>query len=178
MDFTESTVSKVTDVWCEKGSSVCTQKDGKNYITGKYNICVLAADSEGNTIYTERSSEYTHAISADILANKPSFYTETVSISSSYRICSERRIEVRTELLVSGELYDEVCEKGLSSVSADKDKLRKDIAREPLVLYYAKAGEDVWDIARSYCTGADTIKSENELDADTLSDDRLLLITC
>ncbi|MEE3449479.1 MAG: DUF3794 domain-containing protein [Acutalibacteraceae bacterium] len=178
VDFTESTVSKVTDVWCEKGSSVCTQKDGKNYITGKYNICVLAADSEGNTIYTERSSEYTHALSADILANKPSFYTETVSISSSYRICSERRIEVRTELLVSGELYDEVCEKGLSSVSADKDKLRKDIAREPLVLYYAKAGEDVWDIARSYCTGADTIKSENELDADTLSDDRLLLITC
>lgn len=177
VDLTENTVSKVIDVWCENGNAVCIQKEGKTYITGKYNVCVLAADNEGNTVYTERSGEYTHALSQDMNIDRPDFYTETKVISSSYRICSERRIEVRTELLVSGEVYDEINIKCLSALSTDGEKPREDTKKEPLVLYYARGGEDIWDIARAYCTAPDNIRNDNELDCDALSSDRLLLIT-
>ena len=41
---------------------------------------------------------------------------------------------------------------------------------------YAEKNENVWDIARSYCTGAQAILAENDLDEEILSERRMLFI--
>ena len=46
-----------------------------------------------------------------------------------------------------------------------------------VVLYFADKGECVWDIARHYCTSADKILAENELEEETLTSDKILMIT-
>ena len=41
---------------------------------------------------------------------------------------------------------------------------------------YAEKNENVWDIARNYCTGAQAILAENDLDEEILSERRMLFI--
>ncbi|MEG0895071.1 MAG: LysM peptidoglycan-binding domain-containing protein, partial [Oscillospiraceae bacterium] len=45
-----------------------------------------------------------------------------------------------------------------------------------LRLYYAKSGERVWDIAKSFNTSMKSIKSENDFEAERLSKNCMMII--
>ena len=45
-----------------------------------------------------------------------------------------------------------------------------------LTIYFAQAGESVWDIACRYNTTADAVLTQNALSGDTLTENRKLLI--
>ena len=45
-----------------------------------------------------------------------------------------------------------------------------------LKLYYGVENEDVWNIAKKYCTSVNAIMEENSLDSDRLTDNGMLLI--
>ncbi len=176
VDFTDSSISKVIDVWCERGAAVCESVSNKAVLRGKYNICVLALDSEGSVVYTERTVEYSRDIRALGENVKTEAYVCCESISSSFRFVNEKRIEVRAELLVTGELYELNCINGITGVSADENspKIRENDAS--LILYYAQKGEDIWSIARDYSTSAELVRAENDLDADILPADMMIML--
>lgn len=176
VDFTDASISKVIDVWCEKGNVICSQSDGKTVLNGKYNVCILAVDSTDNVVYTERTMEYTHSLQNVPEISKISFFASTEFISVGFRFCSEKRIEVRTELLVTGEIYDVYTTNAVSSAKADEDKKRTKDDVASLVLYFASEGENVWNIARDYCTSVTQVRQENDLTEDILTSDRMLMI--
>ena len=66
--------------------------------------------------------------------------------------------------------------KAVCGVSADESRPRQKDEAASLILYYAEKNENVWDIARSYCTGAQAILAENDLDEEILSERRMLFI--
>ena len=176
VDFTDVSISKVIDVWVEKGSVICSQSDGKTLLSGKYNVCILAVDSDGSVIYTERTMEYSHALQNIPEASKISCYVTPECISVGFRFCSEKRIEVRTEMLVTGEIYDACTVTAVSIVKADEEKKRRREDTASLILYFASAGEDVWGIARDYCTSVSQVRQENDLTEDILTADRMIMI--
>ena len=45
-----------------------------------------------------------------------------------------------------------------------------------MTVYFAKANESVWDIAKSFSSDIDMIISENSLNGDTLDADKVLII--
>ena len=175
VDFTDTSISKVVDVWVEKGNVVCSG-DSQASLNGKYNVCILAVDTENSFVYTERTMEYTHAIQIGSDFSKLTCYASAECISVGFRFCSEKRIEVRTELLVTGEIYDDRSVYVVSAVKADENNLRRKDDSVSLILYFASAGEDVWGIARDYCTGVSRVREENELSEDILTSDRMLMI--
>lgn len=176
VDFTDTAISKVIDVWCEKGNVMCSNTDGKATLNGKYNICILAADTSNNVIYTERTTEYKCPVSGlESTENLNSFVTPEC-ISVGFRICSEKRVEVRTELLVTGEAYDNASISAVSSAKADEDRLRKKDDNSSLILYFADEGEDIWNIARDYCTGVNRVRQENDLNNDVIQNKRMIMI--
>ncbi len=176
VDFTDASVSKVIDVWCERGAAVVEAVKGKAVLRGKYNICVLAQDSEGEVIYTERTMEYSRDLkqlggaSAELSGS-----VSAVCVSSGFRFCSEKRVEVRAELLVTGELYELTKVSSVSGVTADENApcAREDAS---LILYYARKGEDIWSIAREYATSADRVRAENDLTEDILARDMMIML--
>ena len=176
IDLTDNTASKVIDVWCETSAAVLSEKDGKHCICGKYNICLLARDSDDSIFCTERTVEYSHVISTPERAGKLTAFLDSSCISAGYRICSDKRIEVRAEIFVTGELYGSHTEKCITSLTSDENSPRANTSGT-VVLYFADKGESVWDIAGHYCTSADKILSENDLENDVLTESRILMIT-
>ncbi len=175
IDLTENTVAKVMDVWCETGVTVFTLKDGKPTLCGKYNICVLAQDAENNVFYTERSTEFAHAINISPECSITA-YLDSKCISAGFRICSDKRIEARTELCITGELYGHCTSRCVTSLNSDETAPRQNNSGT-VVLYFADKDESIWDIARQYCTSTEKITSENDIDEDTLTSARMLMIT-
>lgn len=176
VDFTDASISKVIDVWVEKGNVVCSQNDGKTVLNGKYNVCILAVDSDNNVIYTERTMEYTYPLQNIPEISKISCYAVPECISVGFRFCSEKRIEVRTEMIVTGEIYDTCTTTAVDSVTADEEKKRRRDDVSSLILYFAAEGEDVWNIARDYCTSVAQVRQENDLTEDILTSDRMIMI--
>lgn len=176
VDFTDISLSKVIDVWCEKGNVVCTSNEDKAQLSGKYNICILAVDTENNVIYTERTTEYNQMIPGLDGTDNLSGFVTPECISVGFRICSEKRVEVRTELLITGEAYDTTSLNAVSCAKADEEKMRKKDENSSLILYFADEGEDVWNIARDYCTSVTQVRKENDLTEDLISSKRMLMI--
>ncbi|MDE7390258.1 MAG: DUF3794 domain-containing protein [Lachnospiraceae bacterium] len=176
VDFTDTSLSRVIDVWCEKGNVVCNAADDKAVINGKYNICVLAVDTSGNVIYTERSTEYKHPLQTQLNNMPIKSFVLPECISVGFRFSSEKRVEVRTELLVTGELYEMTSVNGINCAKADDSKPRRRDDSSSLVLYFADEGEDVWDIARDYCTSVSQVRQENDLSEDVLPCKKMLMI--
>lgn len=176
VDFTDVSLSRVIDVWCEKGSVICTAADGKAELKGKYNICILAVDTDNNVIYTERTTEYKQPVPAVEDAENLSSYVFPECISAGFRFCSEKRIEVRTELLITGEAYDNASLTAVSCAKADDGKQRKKDDNSSLILYFADDGEDVWNIARDYCTSVTQVRRENDLSDDIIHGKKMIMI--
>lgn len=176
IDFTDTSLSKVIDVWCEKGSVICAGDGEKVILNGKYNICILAADTSGNVVYTERSAEYKQPLSGISPVGSVSGFVSPECISAGFRFSSEKRVEVRTELLITGEVYEVTSLSGVSGAKADEQKLRQRGDTASLVLYFADEGEEIWSIARDYCTSVSQVRRENDLTEDVLSEKRMLMI--
>lgn len=176
VEFTDNSLSKVIDVWCEKGGCICTRSEGKTVIKGKYNICVLAVDTENNVIYTERTTEYLRPVSDIDEAERMNGFVSAEAISVGFRFSSEKRVEVRTELLITGEIYDMNTFTAVSAAKADEDKKRKKEDSSSLVLYFADEGESIWSIAREHCTCVDEVMKENDLSEDVVTARKMLMI--
>ena len=59
----------------------------------------------------------------------------------------------------------------LSDICPDEKK-----EASTMTVYFAKANESVWDIAKSFSSDIDMIISENSLNGDTLDADKVLII--
>lgn len=176
VDFTDSSVSKVIDVWCENGAAVCENVKGKAVLRGKYNVCILALDTENNVVYTERAMEYSRDLRAVSENVKLDPYICAETVSTTFRFVSEKRVEVREELLVTGELYEVTTVSGITGVSAVEGSQKEKASDASLILYYAHKGDDVWGIAREYSTSAELVRLENDLESDILPQDMMIML--
>ncbi len=176
VDFTDISIAKVLDVWCERGTAVVRQENDKLTLCGKYNVCVLVCGADNNVVYTERAAEYTQNLSSVIAQGKIESCVSAECISTGFRICSDKRVEVRTELLVTGEVYSVTEVNAVSGTKADENSARVRTDDTSLVLYFAEEGEDVWDIAQDYCTSVAGVRTENELEQDVLTCRQMLMI--
>lgn len=176
VDLNDNSISQVIDVWVENGSVLCSQDDVRTALNGKFNICILAKDVDNGIIYTERVVEYNHPIQEIPQMSDMSMDIHSSCISVGFRICNEKRVEVRTELLVVGELYDTTTVSAVSSISADEKKKCQKDKNAALILYFASKGENVWTIAREHRTSVDRLLNENDLQDETLLESRMLMI--
>jgi LysM repeat protein len=48
----------------------------------------------------------------------------------------------------------------------NEEKPREKDKKAALTIYYADEGEELWNIAKKYCTSVEKIQNENEIDTD------------
>lgn len=175
IELSEGAFAKVKDVWCEGSVVVCEKAQGTARLRGKYTLCVLAEDGEGTPFYTERMVEYTRDLRAVSESAELDSDLCAKFISVSYRINGDKKLEVRTELLVTGELYSMTEKSVISGVSADENAPCPR-STASLILYFAHKGEDIWNIAGSHHTSAARVREDNDLSDDIITEDTMLML--
>ena len=170
----DSPIGKIIDVWSEMASATAALADGKISLKGKYSLCVLARNEQDVPFYFERIVDFEHEMATSAegdLKCEP----EVTAGAVSYHIAGSG-IEVKTELHIRAEVMRRISFKSVTSVTADETKpVPRDTAAS-LCLYFADAGESVWNIAREYRTSMASVCAENGIAGDTVENRGMLLI--
>jgi hypothetical protein len=167
-------ITKVIDVWSEMASATASFADGKMKLKGKYNLCVLARNEQNAPFYFERMIDFEHELSCSAegdLKCEPEVTTGAIS----YRI-SGSGIEIKTEIFIRAEIVRRITFKSVTAVTADETKPVARDTSASLCLYFADAGESVWDIAREYRTSMASVCAENGITGDVVENRGMLLI--
>lgn len=169
-------ITKIIDIWNEI-TTINAECDGEQVMfSGKYNVCILALDSENTPFYIERSVDFSHHSPLQNNLTDYSMRTKATVMSISYRINSSNDLEIRTDIRINCTVFENKLCKSVSEAFADEEHPRIKDSTAALTLYYADDGESLWSIADAYCTSVDAIRNENDLDSDTTEACGMLLI--
>ena len=83
-------------------------------------------------------------------------------------------VDVTLDFRTQGELFG--VQKQTVCVDAAEETEAQQRRRSSLTLYFAQQGEALWDIAKHYRTSVAAIQAENELEGDTVPEERMLLV--
>ena len=167
-------ISKILDIYTDYVSAEAQHTDDGLKIIGKINICMLALNEDNIPVFIERSSDYEHLINSASDCNEmrnPMARTATIS----YRLADDSTVEIRCEIRLTAGAINNQNLKAVKTVNIYDDKpIVSDNCA--LTLYFAKQGENLWDIAKAHNTRLDMLLSENSAENLTLDSAQMLLI--
>ena len=167
-------ISGILDIYPDSVTAEITATDDGLKADGKVKLCILALDEKGFPVFIERSGDFSHPLASSSDCNDMLFKNASVG-SISYRLADDNSIDIRTELRISGGAVKRQSNKAVSEVDVFEDKpISADNCA--LTLYFASAGEELWDIAKAHNTRLDALLSENELSDMKLDSAKMLLI--
>lgn len=177
VEIREGGASGVIDVWSDFAACTATRgEDNRLSFKGKFNLCILAVNREGEPVYLEKMTDFEFSKERPALPENLRSETDCLVPAVTYRINGSGGLEIRAEVRARTLVYRSVTCKTICGVSADESRPRQRDETASLILYYAHKNESIWDIARSYCTGAQAILAENDLAEETISERRMLFI--
>lgn len=166
-------ISRIVDIFCESASVSPKLKEDEVEFFSKANICILAYTEDGELVCMDRA--------VDINASKPvdkhfnTLKCPKVCISSmSYRIGDSNDMELRTEVRFSAVLKNEVKLSQVTSINILEESCASKSC--PVTLYYAKEGERVWDIAKSFKADVGTLTADNLLSEEIIDSPEMLVV--
>jgi len=168
-------VERLLDAWSDIESVTWRQESGSLTLDLKLNICLFAHMENKECFYFEHPVELSHTFPLSDEDGELQFEPTCYIISYSYSLMGREKIDMRCEVMVKGCVYRFVKSEAISDVSVDEEKLKVK-EQNKLYIYYADAGESVWNIAKSYNTALGAVWEENNIESDELDEKRMLLI--
>lgn len=174
LDFS---ISRIIDIYGDSPQCSCEFQttDGKLLIRGKLTCCILGCDENNSVFYAEKPIEFSREYDIGNAVN-PSCKPIILPLNISYRISGENSLEVRAGASIHTAVVESISKRIISNVTADEEQKREHDKTAALTIYYADAGENLWSIARSYCTSVEAIKMQNDLTDDVISARGMILI--
>ena len=174
LEFTDGAIGSVIDMWCESKGNSCRFEEGQFKIAGTILINLLAYDCEGVPNCYERpvDFEYVRPISPTDLPLSAD-YRCTV-MNSSYTITGANTVSVAVEPTVEATILENRKLTLITDAVPTSEKAPSDSSS--IILYFADAGEDIWDIAKRYNSSISEIKELNGVAEDILPEPKKFLI--
>lgn len=143
----------------------CTYKNKKVIIQLSSKLIYTNAEDSIEYFEEMRELEYSSQ-SGDMLC-------ATAEIKSyDFNIVSDAALDVNLNLEITCALAESEDVRVLSDILCEDD-----VVKFPaLTLYFARAGEQLWDIAKSFSSDIELIKKENELSSDKLESNKIIVI--
>lgn len=174
----DSEISCVYDAWSDV-SNVSVRFDhdqGQFVVSGTVNSCAMVCNKDGYPVYLETDSVFEHIIACDDPSQDSYIEPKVSLVNCSYSLSGNNTVEVKSELLIGGHLYESRSRQLISDIKVDLDKKKPVSEVCALKLYYAEEKEDIWEIAKKYSTSVDAIIEENDLTGEKLTEKGMLLI--
>ncbi len=166
----DSGITEVLDAWCEPVG--CHAEGGK--AGGNVLLCAVIRNEDGGCEYAETVTAY--SCEAGDSGDNMSYRCRCGVCGCSYSLNGRSGLELRGEVRVRTAAYSRMHVPCVTGLRADETRPRESSGGPALVMYFASAGEELWDIAREHNASAADIAADNALESDCLSEDKLLLI--
>lgn len=167
-------ISKVINISSNQITSGYTCDDKGITVSGKVNICILAENEEKMPVFIERNIDYTHLMTSSSEYNG-ALNVESRVASISYRLADDSTVELRCEIKIGVSAISKENIRAVTDVDVFEDKPVKP-EECALTLYFAQAGESLWNIAKSHNTALNKLIEENSATAQNEDIPRMLLI--
>lgn len=162
VDLSSTGFSKIHNFTCSVTDTVFSVRESEIIVSGEIAADILYEDEKGEPAFAQRKIPYEYkrpaSIENCILTCRPSC---TVT-ASSYVLGEANHLDARVELNVHGFIFREEEKSVLTEVTVDTSKV-KTLKTASLTVYFADAGETLWDIAEKYNTTVDAIIRENHI---------------
>lgn len=168
-------VDCILAVWCSDIKYNFKLKDNKCVTSGTYQATVIYRDSENNIGIIQKPVDFEYSAMIDKKTDRIVCYGSAGIIACSCAVTGDSRLELKTEIFVSGIVLSSITKKYVSSIEMTEDTINRDKSYA-LTIYFCDDGEDVWNIARKYNTTVDAVMSENDLTDRIIDKGRMMLI--
>lgn len=173
VELPDGGVNSIEDCWCDILS--VTDRDGEQ--TGAdvcATLCMLAKDSQHYFSYYERQADFFLPFEEKECCEKTALTIEDCSA-----VISGNRVDVRLNIVTKRKRVNEKSYRVLRDLSLDDKNpfTDTDEMQCPLKVYFACAGESLWDIAKSQHIAVEKLSRENDLSCEILASDTPLIIS-
>lgn len=168
-------IDAILAVWCSDLKYVFSIKDKCLLISGTYQANVLYRDSEGKTDIIQKIVDYEYSSGTECKSENINCLGSVQITACSCAVAGDSRLELKTEIYVSGIILSRFNKRYISSISVP-DEMKKSNKSCVLTIYYCNNDEDVWNIARRYNTTVEAIMNENDLTEKIIHKGRMILI--
>lgn len=170
-----SAVSTVLAAWVRVKESQSRQKDQCLQLTAVLGCYALVLDGEGQPQIYEDSIPVEQCVSLNEQQQGELFGLQWLPTQVE-AVLNQGQLDFRCCVHISGCLYRLERQKGISHLQVDESSCLKQAGDCTVALYYAEAGESVWEIAKKHQSAFGEILRENGLEQDTLPQRTMLLI--
>ncbi len=115
-------------------------------------------------------------IDSKVNTGKKDEYIASLTLSDFKVSINEEKLTLKINLILDGFMILKESVKLLSDFKENEEELLEKNS-ESLILYYAKKGESIFDIARRYRIAIPSILKENEIETKVLQEDKMLIIS-
>lgn len=161
---------EIVDVCIQPQECVVECNDDRADINGRMIVCVVACDGDGELVYHEFVEDY--GLEYPSIGNR--VRARVMPTTMRYRVV-EDKLEIQASVCV--EMTDFYCDK--KQVISDL-RLQQEMPypqqKVTALLYYADAGETVWNIGRVCRTSPTCIMEENALTDECLEESKILVV--
>lgn len=175
VEFSDSVLA-VTDV-SATGTVINVSRDGdKIKVNCGINCNVLAVNKSKEPVSLTRRFETTVTVVSNFEAENMRMEPEVKLPSVSYSISGDNRIDVKYEISLDCLIFSEFAAKAVSFIEVDENTRVERKNKSPLVIYFAKKGDDLFEIAKAYRTSKNAIIDANSLTEEILSENKTIII--
>lgn len=176
LEFAEGDVAAVLDMWCDTRVDSVKFVDNSMIVTGSVIVSMIAQNNGTVPAFYEKviDFEYNHPLKTDDGEYK--CVPEISVVNANYTITGECSLELRVELNICAAVYKCTKIPLIVDINIDNEKTLSRANQGAMVLYFAEKGEKIWDIARKYFADMNEVKQINDLNADVLYEDKMLLV--
>lgn len=175
-ELTEGTLSSVADMWCDIKTDTVRFDDGKFKVSGTVTAYMIANDTEEMPMFYEKNIEFEYEHPINNSCGTPACTPEIVVTGCNYTIDNSGNLELRIDLSISAAIYECTSIPLIVDVKINDSQAIERINRGAMVVYYANAGESIWDIACKYMADIDEIRQINEIEDEILISDKMILV--
>ena len=176
LEFSEGSISAVLDMWCDVKTENVRFVDNSVTVNGIVIAYIIALDSDNIPTFYEKTIdfEYNHPINSK---NQTFKCQPEITVSgSNYTLTGASNMELRVDLNICAVVYESNNIPLIVDIKLNNNSVKKE-NRSAMTIYFATAGENIWDISRRYFADVEEVKQINEISENILPTDRMILVS-
>ncbi len=170
----DSELDCVYDAWCEIKNLTSAIENSEICVSGMLCCYVLVRENSGMPRLLEKEESFEHRFQMQNLSAADKTELKACAANCSYTLSGASEITLKTEIHIDGSVMHCTETETLSAISVQEEEKFHD--NYALKLYFGKAQESVWEIAKRCHTSVEAILEENDLTQEQLSENQMLLI--
>jgi hypothetical protein len=165
----------VIDAWATASKAGSRFENGALTACCRLTFLVLCAIEDGTVESVTHECEVLVAVSAPG-ADSQTEFSPRFTVISVNAMLSGKQLQMTAELNVSGVVLGFETRRMLTEISVDENSPNKTDPSVGLIIYYARSGENVWDISKRYGALPKQVMDDNNLESETIAANQAVII--